>query len=105
MDYSKDLLIELEGLGIDTSGNPDETKRQITDLYEKTKHDTFGYIEDFEYYDRVFEPVYGIEFFILVKNAYNNFMREYRNSYFTTLKNTLDEIVENSRVARQSKER
>lgn len=57
MDYSKDLLIELEGLGIDTSGSPEDTKRQITALYDKTKHDTFGYIEDFEYFDRVFEPV------------------------------------------------
>jgi len=105
MDYSKDLLIELEGLGIDTSGNPEDTKRQITALYDKTKHDTFGYIEDFEYFDRVFEPVYGIEFFILVKNARNNFMREYRETQYNILKDTLDEIVENSRVARQVKER
>ena len=105
MDYSKDLLIELEGLGIDTSGSPEDTKRQITELYDKTKHDTFGYIEDFEYFDRVFEPVYGIEFFILVKNARNNFMREYRGTQYNILKNTLDEIVENSRMARQLKER
>lgn len=104
MEYSKDLVIELDGLGIDMSISPEETKRQITDLYNKTKYNTFGYIEDFEYYDRVFEPVYGIEFFILVKNAYNNFMREYRSSYYKTLKNTLDEIVENSRMAKQSKE-
>ena len=76
MDYTEDLLLRLDGLGITMSNGPVDTRRQLDELYETTRYNTFGYLEDLEKFDRIFEPIYGLEFFILVKDVRNQFMRE-----------------------------
>jgi|TARA_R100000030_G_C3213954_1_gene114107 hypothetical protein len=77
MEYSEDLVIQLDGLGIDMSKGPEITKQKITGLYEQTRENCFGYIEKLEFFNKEFEPVYGIGFFILVRNVYHKFMLEY----------------------------
>ena len=77
MNYSDDLVLQLDGLGIDMSKNPESTYKQIKGLFENTRENTFGYIEKLERFNKEFEPVYGINFFILVRDVYNKFMYEY----------------------------
>jgi len=77
MNYSDDLVQQLDGLGIDMSISPDNTRQQIEDYYDYTKDNVFGYIEDLTEFNKVFEPVYGVEYFILVKEVYSRFMEEY----------------------------
>tara|TARA_R100001198_G_C5173639_1_gene173325 strand:+ start:196 stop:498 length:303 start_codon:yes stop_codon:yes gene_type:complete len=76
MEYTEELLLRLDGLGITMSSGPVDTLRQLDELYESTRYNTFGYLEDLEKFDRIFEPVYGLEFFILVKNVRKQFKRE-----------------------------
>ena len=42
MEYTEDLLIRLDGLGIDMSNGPVDTLRQLDQLYESTRYNTFG---------------------------------------------------------------
>tara|TARA_R110002051_G_scaffold259305_1_gene318640 strand:+ start:36 stop:377 length:342 start_codon:yes stop_codon:yes gene_type:complete len=106
MNYSDELVQRLDRLGIDMSTSPDNTRRQLEDYYDTTKDHVFGYIEDLTEFNQVFEPVYGVEYFILVKEVYGKFMEEY-NRYLDCeqLKEALNEIRETSRMARQLKER
>lgn len=84
MDYTEDLLLRLDGLGITMSNGHVDTRRQLDELYENTRYNTFGYLEDLEKFDRIFEPIYGLEFFILVKDVRNQFMRELEFYYLAT---------------------
>ena len=77
MEYSEDLVIQLDGLGIDMSNGPEKTKEAIKALYEKTRENCFGYIERLQEFHKEFEPVYGIGFFILVRDVHDKFMLEY----------------------------
>jgi len=95
MEYTEELLLRLDGLGITMSSGHVETLRQINKLYEETKYNTFGYLEDLEKFDKIFEPVYGLEFFILVKDVRNQFMRELE---FYDLATDLKQIHEQSKV-------
>lgn len=95
MEYTEELLLRLDGLGITMSSGHVETLRQIDKLYEETKYNTFGYLEDLEKFDKIFEPVYGLEFFILVKDVRNQFMRELE---FYDLATDLKQIHEQSKV-------
>ena len=106
MNYSDDLVQQLDGLGIDMSISPDNTRQQIEDYYDYTKDNVFGYIEDLTEFNKVFEPVYGVEYFILVKEFYSMFMEEY-NRYLDReqLKTALNEIRQNRKMARESQAR
>jgi hypothetical protein len=95
MEYTEELLLRLDGLGITMSSGHVETLRQLDKLYEETKYNTFGYLEDLEKFDKIFEPVYGLEFFILVKDVRNQFMRELE---FYDLATDLKQIHEQSKV-------
>jgi hypothetical protein len=95
MDYTEDLLLRMDGLGITMSNGPVDTRRQLDELYEKTRYNTFGYLDDLETFDRIFEPIYGLEFFILVKDVRNQFMRELE---FYDLATDLKQIHEQSKV-------
>ena len=95
MDYTEDLLLRLDGLGITMSNGYVDTRRQLDELYENTRYNTFGYLEDLEKFDRIFEPIYGLEFFILVKDVRNQFMRELE---FYDLATDLKQIHEQSKV-------
>ena len=95
MEYTEDLLIRLDGLGIDMSNGPVDTLRQLDQLYESTRYNTFGYLEDLEKFDRIFEPVYGLEFFILVRDARKQFKRELE---FYDLAVELREIHEQTKI-------
>ena len=106
MNYSAGLVLQLDVLGIDMSISPDNTRIQLEDYYDTTKDNVFGYIEDLTEFNQIIIPVYGVKYFILVKEAYGKFMEEY-NRYLDCeqLKQDLDEIRETSRMARQLKER
>ena len=95
MDYTEDLLLRMDGLGITMSNGPVDTRRQLDELYEKTRYNTFGYLDDLETFNRIFEPIYGLEFFILVKDVRNQFMRELE---FYDLATDLKQIHEQSKV-------
>ena len=95
MEYTEDLLLRLDGLGIDMSNGPVDTKRQLAKLYEQTRYNTFGYLEDLEKFDRIFEPVYGLEFFILVRDVRKQFKRELE---FYDLAVELREIHEKTKI-------
>ena len=95
MEYTHDLLLRLDGLGIDMSNGPVDTKKQIDKLYADTKYNTFGYLEDIEKFDRIFEPVYGLEFFILVREVRKQFYKELK---YSTLASELKEIHEQSKI-------
>jgi len=97
MEYTHDLLLRLDGLGIDMSNGPVDTKKQIDKLYADTKYNTFGYLEDIEKFDRIFEPVYGLEFFILVREVRKQFHKELK---YSTLASELKEIHEQSKINR-----
>ena len=107
MDYTEELLLRLDGLGITMSSGHVETRRQLDKLYEETKHNTFGYLEDLEKFDKIFEPVYGLEFFILVKDVRNQFMRELEfYDLAVDLKEDLNEIANKVKdVAREPQNR
>lgn len=76
MEYTEELLLRLDGLGITMSSGHLDVMHQLDELYEKTRYNTFGYLDDLESFDKIFEPIYGLEFFILVKTVRNQFMRE-----------------------------
>ena len=97
MEYTHDLLLRLDGLGIDMSKGPADTKRQLAKLYEETRYNTFGYLEDLEKFDRIFEPVYGLEFFILVRDVQQQFFKEIK---YAELASELNEIHEQSKINR-----
>ena len=97
MEYTHDLLLRLDGLGIDMSKGPADTKRQLAKLYEETRYNTFGYLEDLEKFDRIFEPVYGLEFFILVRDVQQQFFKELK---YSALASELNEIHEQSKINR-----
>ena len=97
MEYTHDLLLRLDGLGIDMSNGPVDTKRQLAKLYEQTRYNTFGYLEDLEKFDRIFEPVYGLEFFILVRDVQQQFFKELR---YSELASELNEIHKQSKINR-----
>jgi len=106
MNYSEDLVQQLDGLGIDMSISPDNTRQQIEDYYDYTKDNVFGYIENLTEFNKVFEPVYGVEYFILVKEVYGRFMEEYtRYLDCEQLKTALNEIRETKKMARESQAR
>ena len=106
MNYSKDLVQQLDGLGIDMSISPNNTRQQIEDYYDYTKDNVFGYIENLTEFNKVFEPVYGVEYFILVKEVYSKFMEEY-NRYLDCeqLKNALNDVRKSKKMARESQAR
>jgi len=97
MEYTEDLIIRLDGLGIDMSTGPVDTLRQLDKLYESTRYNTFGYLEDLEKFDRIFEPVYGLEFFILVRDVQQQFFKETK---YAELAAELNEIHEQSKINR-----
>ena len=74
-DLPYDLILRLDGVGIDMSISPEQTKKQLDELYETTRYNTFGYIEDLESFNKIFEPVYGIEFFILIRDLKKEYDR------------------------------
>lgn len=86
MHISDDLLIQLDGLGIDTSCPEEELKAKVSALYERVKDHTFGYLERVESVDRRFETVYGMEHFIMVRELHNAFMKEYYGARLKALK-------------------
>tara|TARA_R100000951_G_scaffold10686_3_gene9004 strand:- start:6581 stop:6889 length:309 start_codon:yes stop_codon:yes gene_type:complete len=86
MNYSKELVIQLDGLGIDMSKGPELAKHQLDALYTETRYNTFGYLENLESFNKVFEPVYGLNFFILVRNVREKFLKELRVEPFKDLK-------------------
>ena len=98
MEYTEDLIIRLDGLGIDMSTGPVDTLRQLDKLYESTRYNTFGYLEDLEKFDKIFEPVYGLEFFILVRDVRKQFKRELE---FYDLAVELREIHEQTKINKQ----
>ena len=95
MEYTEDLLIRLNGLGIDMSNSPVDTLRQLDELYESTRYNTFGYLENLNSFDKIFEPVYGLAFFILVRDARKQFKRELE---FYDLAVELREIHEQTKI-------
>ena len=95
MEYTEELLLRLDGLGITMSNGHLDTKLQLDKLYEQTKYNTFGYLEDIESFDKIFEPVYGLEFFILVREVRKQFNRELE---FFNLAVDLKQIHEQSKV-------
>lgn len=92
MEYTEELLLRLDGLGITMSSGHLDVMHQLDELYEKTRYNTFGYLDDLESFDKIFEPVYGLEFFILVKTVRNQFMRELE---FYNLAAELQQIKQN----------
>jgi len=86
MYISDDLLIKLDGLGIDTACDPETLKQRVADLYSETREHTFGWLEEMESTNKVFETVYGMEHFILVKNLHKAFMKEYYGERIYKLK-------------------
>ena len=95
MEYTEDLLLRLDGLGIDMSNGPVDTLRQLDQLYESTRYNTFGYLENLKSFDKIFEPVYGLAFFILVRDARKQFKRELE---FYDLAVELREIHEQTKI-------
>ena len=95
MEYTEDLVLRLDGLGIDMSKGHSETAKQLNKLYEETRYNTFGYLEDLEKFDKIFEPVYGLEFFILVRDVRKQFKRELE---FYDLAVELREIHEQTKI-------
>lgn len=97
MEYTEDLLIRLDGLGITMSSGPVDTLRQLDELYESTRYNTFGYLENLKSFDKIFEPVYGLGFFILVRDARKQFKRELE---FYDLAVELREIQEQTKISK-----
>ena len=95
MNYSKDLVQQMDGLGIDMSNGPVDTLRQLDQLYESTRYNTFGYLENLKSFDKIFEPVYVLAFFILVRDARKQFKRELE---FYDLAVELREIHEQTKI-------
>ena len=95
MEYTEDLVLRLDGLGIDMSKGHSEPAKQLNKLYEETRYNTFGYLEDLEKFDKIFEPVYGLEFFILVRDVRKQFKRELE---FYDLAVELREIHEQTKI-------
>jgi hypothetical protein len=106
MEYTEELLLRLDGLGITMSNGPEATRKQLDNLYEDTRFNTFGYLEHLDKFDKIFEPVYGLEFFILVRDVRDEFYHEYRKYMFMDLKEDLNEIANKVRdVAREPQNR
>ena len=95
MEYTEDLVLRLDGLGIDMSKGHSDTAKQLNKLYEETRYNTFGYLEDLENFDKVFEPVYGLGFFILVRDVQQQFFREIK---YAELAVELNEIHKQSKI-------
>lgn len=100
MNYSDELVFQLESLGIPMSGSPLNVRYALEQRLEQTKKNSFGYLEgaDVLNFDSCFQVVYGIEMYGVVRKAYSLFMDEYTNHLDETDETTTTTIESNEEV-------